>query len=763
MMFYKIIICIAFSLVVPFLFPHKTVAEQKKEPRGRISALLVAVNEYCGSLILTVPQKQTEYAAPTGFERIKPNGLCLKFEEKTDRRYYLYNSIPTMKRALETLARKSNRDLEPLITMSEYSGEKGSQIKVIGHEKETLGGESIQRIPSKANIESMLDAFEGAIEENTSDNDLFIFYFTGHGLIPKGDGFFPNLLTHGAKSALKTGTSISFKTLTDAIGKIKGKSRKLIILDICRNEAMTDFNLRDRNAIEKTLQELKVADKNIHVLFSTKEGKYSEVDIENQIGFFTEYLFWAIEGRADGFNEEGTGMDDDDETPLHDGTLTTGEVKGYIHHHLKKLNIQMEPIIFPERTADRKGMGEILYKKDDNPDVVHVGLNVIGPGDDNELIRTSLDFLEKKIKNQLEIDLMVSNGEPLYIDSLQDIQFLKKEFGLDIFNYKAAVGAPQVNPKLRDALKRIKTKRGTSPNYSVLIFIRYETVNKYTLEWIIFGPVFPENATNPQFFTNEKPYLIDELNSVFIEEEQWWLKLLKDMEKVSFPRNNLERMRKIRAECFLSSKAMGMDYEQLLEGGFKRITDPTETKTILFIQSLPQKIREGSRVLMDPEENPRPLRVATRIDSFDLILSKSLCFSSGRKNAEIFNRAKNEVKRNERKYSYHLGGEIFVEPSQKADEFSVTISPIINGNTWDFLSISNARPSFSFVVPSEVPFSNSLSSIGKDLVKRILHAWDVIKKEMPDCHLSSEDNCNGFLLDTEPVMRKKEFIKMPSF
>lgn len=148
--------------------------------------------------------------------------------------------------------------------------------------------------PNRLNI---LSHFDSLLEE-TGSEDLFIFYFSGHGIIDYNDKVY--LLPEDADPSRPFETGISVESL---IAKTREKNLKRVVflIDACRNP-------QDGRGEEgkNFLQSVSFKDTEvISIFYSSKLGSPSFEDQKSGYGIFTKYLIYGLEGRADAnFNGE---------------------------------------------------------------------------------------------------------------------------------------------------------------------------------------------------------------------------------------------------------------------------------------------------------------------------------------------------------------------------------------------------------------------------------------------------------------------------
>ncbi|TGK54389.1 caspase family protein [Leptospira kanakyensis] len=147
---------------------------------------------------------------------------------------------------------------------------------------------SVNSTPTKYNI---LSHFEALLEE-TNPEDLFVFYFSGHGVVDYNDRVY--LLPEDANPLKPFETGIAVEQLLEMTKKAKLK-RVVFFIDACRNpddgkgeegrKYLEGSNFRDSEIVS--------------VFYSTKVGYSSYEDPKSGYGVFTKFLIYGLEGRAD--------------------------------------------------------------------------------------------------------------------------------------------------------------------------------------------------------------------------------------------------------------------------------------------------------------------------------------------------------------------------------------------------------------------------------------------------------------------------------
>ncbi|XDD48420.1 caspase domain-containing protein [Leptospira sp. WS39.C2] len=155
---------------------------------------------------------------------------------------------------------------------------------------------SVNSTPTKFNILTQLES----VLEETNPDDLFVFYFSGHGVVDYNDKVY--LLPEDANPQKPFETGIAVEHLLEMTRKYKLK-RVVFFIDACRNPEDGKGEIG-----RKYLEGVGFKDAEIvSIFYSTKVGYSSFEDPKSGYGIFTKYLIYGLEGRADvNFNGEVT-------------------------------------------------------------------------------------------------------------------------------------------------------------------------------------------------------------------------------------------------------------------------------------------------------------------------------------------------------------------------------------------------------------------------------------------------------------------------
>ena len=183
---------------------------------------------------------------------------------------------------------------------------------------------------SRQNILSTLDALAGKI----SQEDVFIFYYAGHGSMVSNTFYF--IPTEGFRlydeGALKK-EAIDANLLQEKFKKIKAL-KQLIVMDACQSGGSVEL-LATRGATEEKAIAQLSRSAGIHVLASAGSEQVATEFASLGHGLFTYVLMKALQGEADGAPK--------------DGKITIYELKSYIDDQV------------PEMTRKLKGSPQYPY------------------------------------------------------------------------------------------------------------------------------------------------------------------------------------------------------------------------------------------------------------------------------------------------------------------------------------------------------------------------------------------------------------------
>ncbi|MEM6642576.1 MAG: caspase family protein [Bacteroidota bacterium] len=175
-----------------------------------------------------------------------------------------------------------------------------------------------------ASREKILNKVE-ALAEVLSINDVFIFYFAGHGSMVDGDFY---LVSTEAKRLYDNSRireyGIEAQELQLAMREIKAL-KQLVIMDACQSGGSVELIAQRGASEEKAIAQLSRS-AGIHVMASAGSDQYATEFESLGHGLFTHALLKALNGEADGAPK--------------DGKVTIFELKSYLDDQVPQLSIQ---------------------------------------------------------------------------------------------------------------------------------------------------------------------------------------------------------------------------------------------------------------------------------------------------------------------------------------------------------------------------------------------------------------------------------------
>jgi len=171
---------------------------------------------------------------------------------------------------------------------------------------------------------SGIEAALSYVEKSARPEDVFIFYYAGHGVMSASDFYLiPTDVTQMyGNDAMLADKAISSEQLRDTCQRIEAR-KQLLILDACQAGAVVDrFTMRG-SAEEKAIAQLARA-AGLVVLASTHTEQFAAEFEDLGHGLFTYALLEAMEGEADGAPR--------------DGKVTVFEVSSYVDDQIPELS-----------------------------------------------------------------------------------------------------------------------------------------------------------------------------------------------------------------------------------------------------------------------------------------------------------------------------------------------------------------------------------------------------------------------------------------
>lgn len=193
-----------------------------------------------------------------------------------------------------------------------------------------LTDEKAPSTPTRINILTELSN----IAQATDEDDLLLFYFSGHGMAERGESY---LLSNDVRlSALKY-TSVALRDVREIMDTSPARA-KVIILDACHSGAAIG-----KDAVTMTqefIQHVFEKAEGIAVLSSCKQGQKSWEWSEKNCSVFTYFLLEALNGKGD-FEKKGF--------------VTVSDVNRYVTDGVKKWSMEKGAIQTPTLQAELVG------------------------------------------------------------------------------------------------------------------------------------------------------------------------------------------------------------------------------------------------------------------------------------------------------------------------------------------------------------------------------------------------------------------------
>lgn len=171
-----------------------------------------------------------------------------------------------------------------------------------------------------ATRQNILDTLKN-LEAHVSINDVFIFYYAGHGCMVDQNFFFIPTECTSMYQANST-NALSAETVQAGFKNIKAL-KQIIIMDACQSGGSVEI-LAMRGANEEKAFAQLSRGAGIHVLASAGSEQNAKEILELKHGLFTYVLLEALAGKADGAPK--------------DGKITIYELKSYLDDQVPELN-----------------------------------------------------------------------------------------------------------------------------------------------------------------------------------------------------------------------------------------------------------------------------------------------------------------------------------------------------------------------------------------------------------------------------------------
>lgn len=176
----------------------------------------------------------------------------------------------------------------------------------------------------EATKENMLATLD-EIAANARPQDVFFFYYAGHGSMVEGDFYFiPTENIRLYDLDLLTDEAVNAATLQKKFANISAL-KQLVVLDACQSGGSTEL-LAVRGASEEKAMAQLSRSSGVHVLAASGSEQFATEFAELGHGLFTYVLLEALSGKADGAPK--------------DGKVTIYELKAYIDSQVPEYSTQ---------------------------------------------------------------------------------------------------------------------------------------------------------------------------------------------------------------------------------------------------------------------------------------------------------------------------------------------------------------------------------------------------------------------------------------
>ena len=188
----------------------------------------------------------------------------------------------------------------------------------------------VQSVFNERATRSGIEAALGRVVQETRPEDVFVFYYAGHGVMSEGGGTQPadfylvpvNVTRMYGNDEVLAEKAISATQLREICQQIEAR-KQLVILDACQSGAVVDRFAMRGAAEEKAIAQL-ARSAGLVVLASTQSEQFAAEFKELGHGLFTHALLLGLDGEADG-------------SPR-DGRVTVRELSAYVDARIPELS-----------------------------------------------------------------------------------------------------------------------------------------------------------------------------------------------------------------------------------------------------------------------------------------------------------------------------------------------------------------------------------------------------------------------------------------
>ncbi len=142
-------------------------------------------------------------------------------------------------------------------------------------------------LPTRNNLLTALRAVANA----TDEDDLLLFYYSGHGDAEDGQSY---LVARDGRRAALSDTAVSLRRVEEILRSAKARG-KIIVIDACRSGA----DIGSKGFSDEFIRRVFEQAEGLAILASCKQGELSWEDRNIGQGVFTSFLLDALTGAAD--------------------------------------------------------------------------------------------------------------------------------------------------------------------------------------------------------------------------------------------------------------------------------------------------------------------------------------------------------------------------------------------------------------------------------------------------------------------------------
>lgn len=248
--------------------------------------------------------------------------------ESTPGTVSIYSSIEDLKNTCYIVSVGINRYSNPRMNLNYARPDAESFLRTLSDSENSLFSktELITLYDDNASREQILNTLD-ELSGKINAEDIFIFYYAGHGSMVDGNFFFiPSEATRLYDANSLNKDAIAASILQEKFRNIKAL-KQLIIMDACQSAGSVEL-LAQRGAVEEKAIAQLSRSAGIHVLASAGSEQFATEFAELGHGLFTYVLLQALSGEADGAPK--------------DNKVTIYELKSYIDDQMPELTRKLK-------------------------------------------------------------------------------------------------------------------------------------------------------------------------------------------------------------------------------------------------------------------------------------------------------------------------------------------------------------------------------------------------------------------------------------